>query len=51
MNFLSAHPVTIILALISLVIWTAGNRSGNKKLVYVGIALSVLATVTFFMNI
>ncbi len=51
MNFLSAHPVTIVLALISMVIWTTGNRNQNKKLVWVGIAFSVAATVTFFLGL
>ena len=51
MNFLSAHPVTIALALISMAVWTAGNRNQNKKLVWVGIGFSAAATVTFFLGI
>ena len=51
MNFLSAHPVTIALALISTVIWTTGNRNQNKKLVWVGIALCAAAAVTFFLGV
>ena len=51
MNFLSAHPVTIVLALISMVVWTTGNRNQNKTLVWVGIGLSAAATVTFFLGI
>ena len=51
MELLSAHPITIGLALVSAVVWTAGNRNHNKTLVYVGIALSVAATVTFFLGV
>ena len=51
MNFFSAHPLTIVLALVSIVIWTSGNRSRNKTQVYIGIALSVAATVTFFLGL
>ena len=51
MGFLSAHPVTIALALVSMMIWTSGNRNGNQKLVYIGIAISIAATVTFLLGI
>ena len=51
MGFLSEHPVTITLALASMMVWTSGNRNGNKKLVYIGIALSVAATMTFFLGV
>ncbi|MBO4419971.1 MAG: hypothetical protein J5789_09145 [Oscillospiraceae bacterium] len=51
MDFLSSHPVTIALALVSLFVWTSGNRSKNKKLVFIGIGISVVATVTFFLGI
>lgn len=44
------HPVTIVLALVSMVVWAWGNRNGSKKVVYVGIALSVIATGTFFLG-
>ena len=51
MNFLYAHPVTIALAMLSMVIWTTGNHKNNKKLVWIGIGLSIAATVTFFIGI
>ncbi len=51
MNLLSGHPVTVVLALISMAVWTAGNRNGNKKLVKVGIGISIIATGTFFLNL
>lgn len=47
MEFLSAHPITIALAVISAVIWSAGNREQNKKYVWIGIALSVAAMIAF----
>lgn len=51
MNFFASHPVSLFLALGSLFIWTAGNRNRSKKLVYIGIGLSVAATVTFILRI
>lgn len=51
MDFFSSHPVTIILALLSLFVWTAGNRNQSKRLVYIGIGLSVAATATFFLGV
>ena len=51
MEFLSAHPLTIGLALVSIVIWTMGNRDQNKKLVWIGVGFSVAATITFFLGI
>ena len=50
MDFLSAHPITIALALISAVIWTAGNRSRDKRLILAGLALSLAAIVTFVLG-
>ena len=44
------HPVTIALALVSMIVWALGNRNGSKKMVYVGIGLSVIATGTFFLG-
>ena len=51
MEFFASHPVTIVLALLSMFVWTAGNRNASKKLVYIGIGLSVAATITFFLRI
>ena len=51
MEFLSAHPLTIGLALVSMVIWTMGNRDQNKKLVWIGVGFSVAATITLFLGI
>lgn len=50
MDFLSAHPITICLAIISAVIWTAGNRSRNKIQVLIGLVLSIAAIVTFVLG-
>ena len=51
MDLLSGHPVTVVLALISMAVWAAGNRNGNKKLVKLGIVISIIATGTFFLNL
>ena len=51
MDFLTNHPITIGLALVSAVLWGAGKRNGNKRLVAVGIALSAAATVTFILRL
>ena len=51
MDVLLARPVTIPLALISMWVWSAGNRNGNKRMVYAGIAISAAATITFFLGI
>ena len=50
MDFLSAHPITICLAVISAVIWSAGNRSQNKTQVLIGIVLSVAAIIAFVLG-
>lgn len=50
MDFLSAHPVTIALAAVSAVIWTAGNRSQKKGLVLAGVALSIAAIAAFVLG-
>ena len=50
MDFLSAHPVTISLAVVSAVIWTAGNRNQNKLLVFAGLALSLAAIAAFVLG-
>ena len=47
MDFLSAHPVTIALAVISAVIWTAGNRRRDKRLILGGLAFSLAAIAAF----
>ncbi len=50
MDFLSAHPVTIALAIVSAVVWTAGNRNQNKRFVLIGILLSVAAIAAFVLG-
>ena len=50
MNFLSSHPIAIVLALASMVVWTSGNRSQNKTKVWIGIGLSAAATVAFVLG-
>ena len=50
MNFLSSHPFAIGLALVSMVVWTSGNRNQNKKLVWIGIGLSAAATIALFLG-
>ena len=47
MDFLSAHPFTIALAVISAVVWTAGNRNQDKRLVIVGVVFSLAAIAAF----
>ena len=47
MDFLSAHPITIALAVVSAVVWTAGNRNQDKRLVIAGLVLSIAAIVAF----
>ena len=42
MDILSSHPIAIGLALVSLIVWTSGNRTQNKKLVWIGIGAYVL---------
>ena len=51
MGKLTGRPVTLVLALLSAIVWSAGNRNRNKKLVYAGVALSVIAVVTFFLGV
>lgn len=51
MSFLSGHPVTIGLAILSMIVWTMGNYKKEKKLVYVGMALSLAALATFFFGL
>lgn len=48
---LSSHPLTLVLALLSLVYWTAGNRNGSRKLVYIGVGLTAAALLTFFFGL
>ena len=50
MDILSSHPIAIGLALVSLIVWTSGNRNQNKKLVWIGIGLSAAATIAFFLG-
>ena len=51
MEILSQHPVTISLALASMMVWTSGNRNKNKKLIYIGIALSALAILAYILGL
>ncbi len=50
MGIFSEHPVTLVLAFVALVIWTTGNQSKNKRLIYIGILISLIATVAFFLE-
>ena len=47
MNFFTAHPVTISLALVALVIWTAGNYLRKKLFVIIGAAICIAALIFF----
>lgn len=47
MEFFTAHPITISLALISCVVWTAGRYYTKKILIVFGVILSVAAIVAF----
>lgn len=47
LDVLTAHPVTIALAVISAVVWTMGNRNQDKRLVIAGIVLSLAAIAAF----
>ena len=50
MGILSGHPVTIALAIVSMIVWTIGNYQKEKKFVYIGISLSLAALVTLFLG-
>ena len=50
MDVLTAHPITIALAVISAVVWSAGNRNQKKSLVIAGIVLSLAAIVAFVLG-
>lgn len=50
MDVLTAHPVTIALAAISAVLWSIGNRNQDKRLVIVGVVLSVAAIAAFILG-
>ncbi len=47
---MNVHPVTIALAIASLIVWTMGNVKENKKFVYIGIGLSLVALATPFLG-
>ncbi len=47
MDFFSVHPITISLALISCVVWTAGRYYRKKLFIILGVLLSVAAIVAF----
>ena len=47
---MSGHPVTIALAILSMIVWTMGNYKKEKKFVYIGIGLSLAALVTLFLG-
>ena len=51
MGFLAGHPVTIALAVASLIIWTIGNYQKEKKYVYIGVGLSLAAILTFLFGL
>ena len=46
-SFLTNHWPTVLLALAAFVVWTVGNAVKKKLLVYIGIALCVLALLTY----
>ena len=50
MDFITAHPITLCLAIVSAVVWTAGNRSQNKSQVLIGIVLSLAAIAAFVLG-
>ena len=50
MNIFSDHPITIFLALISCVVWTAGRYFSKKILILFGVLLSVAAIVAFALG-
>lgn len=51
MNQTVYFPLTILLALAAVVIWTIGNRRGKKVYVWIGVALTVAALFTYVMGI
>lgn len=51
MNSGISFPITIILALVSLFVWTVGNKMQNKRLIYIGIFFSVAAILTLFLRL
>ena len=50
MDWSFSYPVTIVLALAAIVIWTIGNRRSNKKYVWIGVALTIAALFTYIMG-
>lgn len=46
-EFLSTHWLTVLLALGALVVWTLGNYLKRRLLVWIGIALCVLALLSY----
>lgn len=50
MNALRAHPITLTLAIIALVVWTLGNYRKQRLLVIIGMILSAAALVMFFLE-
>ncbi|MBQ1410080.1 MAG: hypothetical protein IIY94_02210 [Oscillospiraceae bacterium] len=51
MGALTAHPVTIALALVSMGVWSKGKRDNDKMLVKIGFAISCVALLTYFLGV
>ncbi len=46
-HYLTNHWPTVVLALLAFVVWTAGNALKKKLLIGIGIALCVLALLSY----
>ena len=47
LDYITNHWDTLLFGLAALIVWTIGNAIKKKILVYVGIALCVLAVLTY----
>lgn len=50
MNFLSSHPLTIGLAIVSGIIWSAGRYYRKGGYVVAGVVFSIAAIVAFVLE-
>ena len=49
-KYLGAHPATFVIALAAFVVWMLGNLRKIKRLVKIGILLTIAAAVVFLLG-
>ncbi len=49
-QYLGAHPATFAIALAAFVVWMLGNLRKVRRLVKIGIILTIAAAVTFLLG-